>query len=164
MKNIIALIVMVLCSSCVVQNETWLSPSCAELSTDDRGTVFFVRLSNPTTESISFESADIDMALKFGVYKLATSGLLLSVDYLDDDVMYEVYSEQCNLLPMSSLDYKTEIPMRINGVLAGEDIELSIDCDIEVLSNGVREARRLRCNMIAKILPRDAILRKILCM
>ena len=68
MKNIMVLIVLLLCSSCVIQNEMWLSPSYGELSTDDRGTVFFVRLENPTTESISFESADVDMALKFGVY------------------------------------------------------------------------------------------------
>lgn len=82
------------------------------------------------------------------------------MDYLDDYVMYEVCSEQCNLLPMSSLDYKTEIPMRINGVLENEDIELSIDREMEVLSSGVRQSRRLKCNVIVKILPRDAILRR----
>lgn len=162
MKNIVALIVMVLCAGCcTMQQRVWLSPTCIEMSTDDIGTIFFVQFKNQTNEEISIESADIDTALKFGVYKSATSSQSLGIECFDDDVMYEVYSEQYNLSPMASIDYVTEIPMRINGIEAGENVELAIDCEIMVLVSGVQRPRRLRCNRFVKVIPRDEILGKI---
>ena len=156
-----ALAFLVSCAGCKMQNASVVLPSQVEIASDDEGSIFLVQLTNCTDKAVAFDDFYIGIVFQYGLYKMATTGILLETVFYDEDIMYEPYSKRCSLGPGSSISLAFNRPqMQIKGVSVGDQVLWSIDMSIPLYISSVREYKRIQWNGPAKILSRDEALIK----